>query len=115
MAQGGNSIFNTLPGSTLIIILLKMTKEARGTTVCILVQVEVHVKDETWDEFTEIPPKSNDDEVFTALEKDGLKLGKWVTVPDPYQEDWPFYKRHPGARCPPEIIPADLRYKIPMY
>jgi len=86
-----------------------MTKEARGKTVCILVQVEVDVKYESWDEFTEIPPKSNDDEVFTALEKDGLKLGEWVTVPDPYQ---PFYKRHPGARCPPEIIPT--RIMIPM-
>ena len=91
-----------------------MTKEARGKTVCILVQVEVDVKDESWDEFTEIPPKSNDDEVFTAFEKDGLKFGEWVTVPDPYQEDWPFYKRHPGARCPPEIFPPDRRIMIPM-
>ena len=86
-----------------------MTKESSGETVCILVQVEVDVKYESWDEFTKIPPKSNDDKVFTAFEKDGLKLGEWVTVPDPYEEDWPFYKRHP------DIFPADLRIMIPMY
>ena len=78
-----------------------MTKKARGKTVCILVQVQEDVN-ETWDNFTPIPPKSKDEEIYTAFESDGLQLGEWVTVPDPYGADWPFYKRYPGARCPPE-------------
>lgn len=36
------------------------------------------------------------------LAKDGLVLGVWVTVPDPWQDKWPFARRHPGRRPAPE-------------
>ena len=83
-----------------------MTKEARGKSVCILVRrVHFNAENETWNEFIPIPRKSpKDEEIFNALENDGLKLGEWITVPDPFEDDWPFTKRHPGARCPPEPV-----------
>jgi hypothetical protein len=93
-----------------------MTKEARGITACILVRrVNFNAKNETWDNFTPIPMKSpNDDKILNALESDGLKLGEWVTVPDPFEKDWPFEKRYPGARYPPEpvIDPKNLKVKL---
>jgi hypothetical protein len=91
-----------------------MTKEARGKTVCLLVRrVESNVKTETWENFTPIPQQSpEDDKIFHALESDGLKLGEWVTVPDPFESDWPFAKRYPGARCPPEPVIEGLHTGI---
>jgi len=85
-----------------------MTKEARGKSACILVRLTENVVDEAWDNFTTIPAKSKDDEIFSAFESDGLKLGEWVTVPDPFGAEWPFYRRYPGVRCPPEP-PLDPR------
>jgi hypothetical protein len=65
-------------------------------------------KDETLENFTPIPFNvAEDQSIVDALESDGLKLGEWVTVPDPFQEDWPFERRYPGAPCPPEIDEAD--------
>jgi hypothetical protein len=83
-----------------------MTKEARGKTVCVLVwRVDFNAKDETWENFTPLPQKSpNDDKIINALESDGLKLGEWVTVPDPFEDEFPFSRRYPGARCPPEPV-----------
>jgi len=80
-----------------------MTKTARGDTVCILIRrINFNAKNETWENFTPIQQKPNDEKIFNAMESDGLKLGEWVTVPDPFESDWPFAKRYPGARCPPE-------------
>ncbi len=83
-----------------------MTNKARGKTVCILIRrVNFNAKNETWENFTPIPQRSpNDEKIFNALESDGLKLGEWVTVPDPFESDWPFTKRYPGSRCPPEPV-----------
>jgi len=104
LAQGENSLcfcswFEHLT-------LRKMTKEARGKTVCILVRkVNFNAKNETWENFTPILQKSpNDEKILNALESDGLELGEWVTVPDPFESAWPFAKRYPGARCPPEPV-----------
>ena len=84
-----------------------MTKEARGESICLLVRrVDFNVQNETWNNnFTPLPHKpANDDNISNALESDGLKLGEWVTVPDPFEDEWPFSKRYPGARCPPEPV-----------
>ncbi len=80
-----------------------MTKEARGKGLCLLVRrVDFNVKDETWESFTPLPHKPvKDDKISDPLEKDGLKLGEWITVPDPFEDEWPFWKRYPGARYPP--------------
>ncbi len=82
----------------------QMTKEDRGKPVCLLVRrVNLNTKNETWNNFTPVPKKSpEDDDIFNTLGNDGLKLGEWITVPDPFEKDWPFAKRYPGARCPPE-------------
>jgi len=82
----------------------KTTKEVYGTTICLLVRrVNFKVKDETWNNFTPMAHKPDtDDKISNALEKDGLKLGEWVTVPDPFEDEWPFEKRHPVALYPPE-------------
>ena len=43
---------------------------------------------ETWDDFIPIQQTSapNDEEIFKALEADGLKLGEWfMTVLDPFE------------------------------
>lgn len=69
--------------------------------MCILIQQVRTTNDETLD--TSIPLNTADDQsVFKALERDGLKLSEWVTVPDPFEEEWPFERRHPGALYPPE-------------
>jgi hypothetical protein len=82
-----------------------MTKEARGKSTCILVRRVDGDAKETWDDFTPIQQKlPNDEEIFKALEADGLKLGEWITVPDPFEHQWPFARRYPGARCPPEPV-----------
>jgi len=80
-----------------------MSKEAHGESICLLVRrVDFEVKNETWENFTSLPHKpAKDDKISNALEKDGLKLGEWVTVPDPFEDEWPFSKRYPGACCPP--------------
>ena len=82
-----------------------MTKVARGNLECILVRrVDFDAKNESWDNFTLIPQKfPQDQELFNTLKNDGLQLGEWVTVPDPFDNDWPFERRYPGARCPPEL------------
>ena len=80
-----------------------MTKEARGNELCLLVQQVCTANDETLDNFTPMPLNiAKDQSVFKALESDGLVLGEWITVPDPFEEEWPFERRHPGALCPPE-------------
>jgi len=80
-----------------------MTRQERGKSVCLLVRrVNFNAKNETWNNFTPMPKKSQDDDFFNILGSDGLKLGEWITVPDPFEKDWPFAKRYPGARCPPE-------------
>ena len=62
-----------------------------------------NAKNESWDDFTPIPQKfPRDQELWDELNNDGLKLGEWVTVPDPFENDWPFDKRYPGARYPPD-------------
>ncbi len=80
-----------------------MTPEKRGQSICILVRRAHFVKNETWDNFTPIPMKpAKDEDVFKWLANDGLKLGEWITVPDPFQDEWPFERRHPGATFPPD-------------
>lgn len=80
-----------------------MTKESRGGDVCILVLHACNTDGESLDSFTQISSNTVEDrKIFDALEGDGLKLGEWITIPDPYQEDWPFHKRYPGVPCPPE-------------
>jgi len=80
-----------------------MTITARGNTVCILVRrFNRNAKNEIWENFTPIQQKSpNDDEIFNAMESDGLKLGEWVTVSDSFESDWPFAKRYPGPEHDP--------------
>jgi hypothetical protein len=82
-----------------------MSKVARGNVQCILVRrIDFNAKNESWDDFTQIPQKfPRDQQLFDQLNDDGLKLGEWVTVPDPFDNDWPFEKRYPGARYPPEL------------
>ena len=48
--------------------------------------------------------KCKDEKMVEALADDGLKVGEWVTVPDPFEDKWPFAKRYPGARCPPDPL-----------
>ncbi len=80
-----------------------MTKEARGSEVCILVQQVRTANLETLNNFTPISLNTaKDQSVYKALEGDGLVLGEWITVPDPFEEEWPFERRHPGAPYPPE-------------
>jgi len=79
-----------------------MTPEHPGKPVCILVrQVQFNIKNETWDTFSSIPEKPHDG-IVDWLERDGLKLGEWVTIPEPFEEVWPFRSRHLGKRCPPD-------------
>ncbi len=82
-----------------------MTKAERGNVECILVRrIDFNAKNESWDNFTPISQKfPSDQELFKTLEYDGLELGEWVTIPDPFENDWPFEKRYPGARYPPEL------------
>ena len=47
--------------------------------------------------------RNQDREIFERCKADGLHLGEWITVPDPWESDWPFAKRHPGKRCPPDL------------
>jgi len=96
----------------------KMTKTARGNTVCMLVRrMNFNAKDETWENFTPILQKPGDEEIFDALESDGLKLGEWVTVPDPFESEWPFRRRYLGASCPPEPVYKGYKtgLKLAMY
>lgn len=41
------------------------------------------------------------------IREDGLITGDWITVADPWQDEWPFAKRHPRRTCPSD--PEHLR------
>ena len=84
--------------------LLQSTKGVRGRDVSVFIQQVYNVDGETLDNFTPIPLDTVEDQkVFEALEKDGLKLGEWITVPDPFEEEWPYERRYPGVPFPPDI------------
>ena len=71
--------------------------------MCILDQQVCTANDETLSNSTPIPFNiAEDQSVFNVLESDGLRLGEWITVPDPFEEKWPFERRYPGAPYPPE-------------
>ena len=83
--------------------LSQMTTETRGNSLCILVRHARLVKDENLKNFTSIPMSlPADEKIVELLAKDGLKLGEWVTIPDPFEDECPFVKRYPGKRCPPD-------------
>ena len=79
-----------------------MTTETRGNSLCILVRHVRLVNDENVKEFEPIPMNLADEKIIESLAKDGLKLGEWVTIPDPFEDEWPFAKRYPGKKCPPD-------------
>ncbi len=83
--------------------MFQMTTDKRGNPVCILVRRAHFTRNDTWGNFTEIPIKSpGDQDMVEWLKRDGLKLGDWVTIPDPFEDEWPFARRYPGSRCPPD-------------
>jgi hypothetical protein len=46
--------------------------------------------------------RPKDEELLKQLQADGLIVEDWVTVPDPWEQEWPFALRYPGQRCPPD-------------
>ncbi|KAF9457633.1 hypothetical protein BDZ94DRAFT_1240602 [Collybia nuda] len=71
---------------------------AQEKLICLLTRRFQHVEDETWDKFKPIQMSTEDVRFRKLLEDDGL-VGEleWITVPDPFEEDWPFHKRYPGS------------------
>jgi hypothetical protein len=58
------------------------------------------VEGETLENFMPIVMTKKDEKLREHLFQDGLKEElEWVTVPDPFETQWPFAKRFPGRRC----------------
>jgi len=53
--------------------------------------------------FSLLEERKEDKELREMLAADGLEVGEWITIPDPWGVEWPFARRHPGKRCPPDL------------
>ncbi|KAJ7802417.1 hypothetical protein B0H14DRAFT_2892274, partial [Mycena olivaceomarginata] len=83
----------------------KTTPEEVGTDRCLLIGRIYRASTETWKKYDELEERPQDVARREAMVADGLELGQWLTVPDPWQDEWPFYVRHPGKR---PAMQADL-------
>ncbi|KAE9408936.1 hypothetical protein BT96DRAFT_913621, partial [Gymnopus androsaceus JB14] len=79
-----------------------MTPDNCGDSVCFLISRLYRTSTETWKKFDPLSMRDEDKELFARCKEDGLLLGEWITIPDPWEDDWPFAKRYPGRRCPPD-------------
>jgi hypothetical protein len=67
------------------------------------------VEGETLGNFSPIVMTEKDEKLRECLFQDGLKEElEWVTVPDLFETQWPFAKRFPGRRCPPDLLLESL-------
>jgi hypothetical protein len=58
---------------------------------------------EMWNEFEDIPYDDKARHARKLWQKDGLEGElQWITVPDPFETDFPFHARHPRKRAAPE-------------
>jgi hypothetical protein len=65
----------------------------------------VNVQGETLENFASIDMTEDDKKLRELLRQDGLEEElQWLTVPDPFESEWPFAKRHPGKRCAPDPL-----------
>ncbi|KIK57847.1 hypothetical protein GYMLUDRAFT_246508 [Collybiopsis luxurians FD-317 M1] len=80
----------------------KLTPENWGDSVCFLVSRLYRSSTDTWNNYKGLDMREQDHALFERVTHDGLALGEWITIADPWEDDWPFYKRHPGKRCPPD-------------
>lgn len=90
-----------------------MTPEDVGDSVCFIVSRLYRCKTETLYNYDKLQMRDQDRQLHDELVQDGLLLGDWITIPDPWEDDWPFAKRHPNRRCPPdpELIAIEKRGK----
>lgn len=77
---------------------MQTTPEAVGTDRCLLIGRIYRASTETWKKYDELEQRPQDVARLEAMVADGLELDQWMTVPDPWQDEWPFYVRHPGKR-----------------
>lgn len=80
----------------------QITPQKFGQSECVLVCRLNRNSKETWNKFQILEERDKDIELRKKLALDGLEVGEWVTIPDPLEDEWPFARRHPGKRCPPD-------------
>ena len=74
-----------------------MSPDADGRGILLFAQAGENLPHETVDNFEPIPMYDKARKVEEFLRKDGLTGPlEWVTVPDPYHEEFPFSRRFPG-------------------
>ena len=87
---------------------MQTTPEKVGTDRCLLIGRIYRASTETWKKYEELEERPQDVARREAMVADGLELGQWLTVPDPWQDEWPFNVRHPGKRPAPEDLSLAL-------